>query len=234
MALRVPRSAILLAAIVLSGCQTGSSGYNASTSVAEGAGQTGTSTVRQRVAQLRSDQTALAASLAGQAAALNSVRGQISSDAQAYNSLVGTITSRLYAGTTPGNPELVAAWNNAQAKLDAVTLDVGQLNSLASQVTTEASVAGYLLDNERATFLVGGAVDEDHVQLRSIEADTNSSIQTTDRLITDLNGEIARQNGFLSRERANLAGLSYGVNLGRLGSPSVRVPAPRRPNLNYN
>ena len=70
--------------------------------------------------------------------------------------------SRLQAGTTPGNPDLVNQWNAAQAKLDAITLGVGTLNSLASQVTTRASVAGYLRENVRATFRVGGAVDADH------------------------------------------------------------------------
>ena len=39
---------------------------------------------------------------------------------------------------------------------DAITLAVGTLNSLASQVTTQASVAGYLVDNVRATYSVGG------------------------------------------------------------------------------
>jgi hypothetical protein len=72
----------------------------------------------------------------------------------------------------------------------------------------------------RATYSVGGAVDEDHRNLRAIEDETGRSIQTTDRLISDLNGEIVRQNAFLGRERANLASLSYGVNVGRMGTPA--------------
>lgn len=223
MALRVPRSAILLAALTLGACDgAGSLGnvFTPRSTGPAGQSQTGTQTVKQRVVQLRADQTALAAGLASQQNQLNSVRAQVGTDAQAYNALVGAITTRLYAGTTPANPELVASWNEAQAKLDAVTMGVGQLNSLASQVTTQASVAGYLLDNVRATYSVGGAVDEDHRQLRAIEDETGRSIQTTDRLISDLNNEIVRQNAFLARERANLAGLSYGVNVGRIGTPA--------------
>jgi hypothetical protein len=55
-------------------------------------------------------------------------------------------------------------------------------------------------------------------------------MQQIDRLIGDLNAEIARQNGFLGRERTNLAALSYGVNLGRLGAPSQQrvTVTPRR------
>ena len=41
------------------------------------------------------------------------------------------------------------------------------------------------------------------------------------------NNEIARQNAFLAAERANLAGLSYGVSAGRLGGGPATAGAPR-------
>lgn len=222
MAQRVRRSAaLLLVAIVLSGCETGGpfGQGNAPASNPATNSQTGTQTVKQRIQQLRADQQALASGISEQQGALASTRNQIATDASAYSSLVASMTARLQAGTTPGNPELVAQWNDAQAKLDAITVALGQLNSLAAQVTTQASVAGYLVDNVRATYAVGGAVEDDHRQLRAIEGDTSRSIQDVDRLIGDLNAEISRQNGFLARERANLAALSYGVNIGRLGNP---------------
>jgi hypothetical protein len=223
MALRVQRSAaFLLAAIVLCGCEPGSPFGSSVSTGSPGVSQTGTATVRGRIQQLRSDQNALAAGIATQQGQLTTTRGQMQSDSQAYEALVRTISGRLQSGTTPGNPDLVAQWNDAQAKLDAVTLGVGQLNSLASQVTTQASVAGYLVDNVRATYAVGGATDEDHRALRGIETDAGRSIQDVDRLIGDLNAEIQRGNGFLSRERANLAALSYGIALGRLGAPGPR------------
>ena len=219
MALRVTRSAaVLLAAVVLNGCAPGSSLFGPSASVSV-ASQTGTATVRGRIQQLRSDQNALAAGLATQRGQLDTTRNQMQSDTSSYQSLVQAITSHLQRGTTPGNPDLVTQWNEAQAKLDAVTLGVGQLNSLASQVTTQASVAGYLIDNVRATYNVGGATDDDHSQLRAIESESGRSIQEVDRLIGDLNAEIGRENGFLGRERSNLAALSYGINVGRLGAP---------------
>lgn len=234
MALRVQRSVLLLAAVVLSGCNEG--GVFAPSvsppSSNPAISQTGTQTVRQRIQQLRADQAALNSAIATQQNQLNATRSQLSSDSAAYSGLVNGITSRLQTGTTPGNPELVNQWNAAQAKLDAATLGVGQLNSLASQVTTQASVAGYLLENIRATFAVGGAVDEDHRNLRAIESETTRSMQQIDRLIGDLNAQIGRENGFLARERTNLAALSYGVNLGRLGNPGaqrVTTTGGRRP-----
>jgi len=225
MAHRVQRSAALLVAvIVLSGCEQGgpfgSIGGTAPSNPT--VSQTGTQTVKARVQQLRADQQALAGGIARQQEQLSAARNQIASDSSAYSSLMGTITSRLQAGTTPGNPELVAQWNDAQAKLDAITVQIGVLNTLATQVTTQASVAGYLVDNVRATYSVGGAVEDDHRALRSIESDTSRSIQDVDRLIGDLNAEISRENGYLARERANLAALSYGINVGRLGNPALQ------------
>lgn len=220
MALGVKRAAFVVAVIVLGGCQQG--GSVATANGPAGATQIGTQTVKQRVQQLRADQSALAAGISKQGDQLNTTRGQIQGDSQAYSSLVASITSRLQAGTTPGNPELVSQWNEAQTKLDAVTMGLGQLNSLAGQVTTQASVAGYLVDNVRATYAVGGAVEEDHRQLKAIEMDTTRSIQEVDRLIGELNTEISRQNGFLARERSNLAALSYGINIGRLGNPPMQ------------
>ena len=238
MALRVQRSALRLAAIVLSGCAESSvfapAGSQAAPSISNPPiTQIGTQTVRQRIQQLRSDQAALSNGIAAQQAQLNATRSQLAGDTQAYSGLVSGIRSRLQAGTTPGNPNLVNQWNAAQARLDAVTLGVGSLNSLASQVTTQASVTGYLLENVRATFMVGGAVDQDHRDLRAIEAETRRSMQQIDKLITDLNAEISRENAFLARERTNLAALSFGVNLGRLGAPasgqrSAVTPQPSR------
>lgn len=234
MALRVQRSALLLAVLVLSGCET--SGYSPVSGQSPSAGggalitQTGTSTVRGRIQQLGSDQAALTNAISQQQSQLGSTRAQIGSEASSYTSIVNGITSRLQTGSTPGNPDLVNQWNNAQAKLDGVVLGVGTLNSLATQVTTEASVAGYLLENVRATYLVGGATEEDHRNLRRIENEVTRSMQQIDRLIADLNAEIARSNGFLGRERTNLAALAYGVNLGRLGAPGQQrvTVTPRR------
>ena len=228
MALRLKRSVFLLAAVVVGGCDQGGFTRQSGPVVtsAGGVSQTGTQTVRTRVQQLRADQASLAGGIARQQEQLNATRGQISSEASTYSNLVSSITARLQAGTTPGNPELVSQWNDAQARLDAITMNVGQLNSLASQVTTQASVAGFLVDSVRATFSVGGAVDEDHRNLRSIEAETNRSIQDVDRLIGDLNSEIARQNSFLARERGNLVSLSFSINMGRLGGPGGLQRAP--------
>ncbi|MBX3498304.1 MAG: hypothetical protein KF889_02585 [Alphaproteobacteria bacterium] len=214
----------LFAALALGACSDlfGGPGAPASSGTA-----TGGATVNARVQQLRADQNAVASGVQAQANQLQALRGSIGGEARGYDSAVTEISSRLSTGTTPGNPELVSRWNQAQSHLDRITGDIGGLNSLASQVTTQASVAGHLLDTIRSTYNVGGAVDEDHRQLRQIEAEANQTMQAIDRLIGDLNGEISRQNAFLAAERANLAGLSYGVSAGRLRGAPVATGGPR-------
>lgn len=214
----------LFAALALGACGDlfGGPGAPASSGTA-----TGGATVNARVQQLRADQNAVASGVQAQANQLQALRGSIGGEARGYDSAVTEISSRLSTGTTPGNPELVSRWNQAQSHLDRITGDIGGLNSLASQVTTQASVAGHLLDTIRSTYNVGGAVDEDHRQLRQIEAEANQTMQAIDRLIGDLNGEISRQNAFLAAERANLAGLSYGVSAGRLRGAPVATGGPR-------
>jgi hypothetical protein len=220
------RAACLLVALIVAGCDDMVGGPG-SVAPASSFTATGGATVSQRVQQLRADVNALASGVQAQVNQLQALRTSISGEARTYNTDVSQITSRLSVGTTPANPELVGRWNNAQAHLDKITGDIGGLNSLATQVTTQASVAGHLLDTIRSTYNVGGAVDEDHRQLRQIEAETNRTMQSIDRLIGDLNGEISRQNAFLAAERANLAGLSYGVSAGRLGGGPATAGAPR-------
>lgn len=220
-------AASLLAALSLGACDSVFGGPG-TVSPASSVTATGGATVTARVQQLRVDQNAVASAVQAQANQLQALRNSIGGEARGYNTAVSQITSRLSVGTTPANPELVGRWNTAQTHLDKITGDIGSLNSLATQVTTQASVAGHLLDTIRSTYNVGGAVDEDHRQLRQIEAETNRTMQGIDRLIGDLNGEISRQNAFLAAERANLAGLSYGVSAGRLGGgPATAAGAPR-------
>ena len=232
------RAAALLVALPVAACgdwlsdQQGSVFGGGSTSPV-GVVSTGGSTVSGRISQLRSDQNALTSAVQTQTGRLQTIRNAIGTDARGYNGAVSQIASRLQVGTTPANPELVGRWNIAQGHLDKITGDIGVLNSLATQVTTQASVAGHLLDTVRSTYMVGGAVDEDHRQLRQIEAETNRSMQQIDRLIGDLNGEIARQNAFLASERANLANLSYGVSAGRFGGAPATATAPGPGRLPY-
>src|SRR3546814_20575226 len=74
------------------------------------------------------------------------------------------MNARLQVGTTPGNPELVAQWNQAQSELQQVGASIAALNTLASQVSGTASLSAFLLESTSTTFELRGAVEEDHRQ----------------------------------------------------------------------
>jgi len=115
MALRVQRSALVLAAIVLSGCEGSpfaTGGGQGPVTSNPAISQTGTQTVRQRVQQLRSDQAALANAFPSsrasspRRAARSPARHRLCRLGEHHHvaGLMRTITSRLQSGTTPGNP----------------------------------------------------------------------------------------------------------------------------------
>ncbi len=181
---------------------------------------TGTA-VGARVQQMRADFVRLMGELTQQSGQLQAIRAQATQDAQQYYALVAGISARLQAGTTPGNPELVAAWNQAQTQLERLNADLSQMNTLATTVSSTSSQATFLLESVRATYGVSGAVDEDHRQLKVLENEINQSIVLVDRLLSETSQDIARQTAYVAAERNNLVTLNLAVKNGRLLGPSV-------------
>ena len=185
-----------------------------------GGPSTGTA-VGARVQQMRSDFVRLMGELTQQSTQLQGIRAQATQDAQQYYTLVAGISARLQVGTTPGNPELVAAWNQAQTQLERLNTDLSQMNTLATTVSGTSSQATFLLESVRATYGVSGAVDEDHRQLKIMENEINQSIVLVDRLLSETSQDIARQTAYVAAERNNLVTLNLAVKNGRLLGPSV-------------
>jgi hypothetical protein len=152
---------------------------------------------------------------------LQQIRQGMAQDAATYYSLVGTINSRLQVGTTPGNPELMAQWNQAQASLDRMADDVAKLNSLSNQTAADSSLAAYILESVKAAYGLQGAVDEDHRQLRALESDVNRTVVLIDRLLNAISDDISRQSNYVSNERSNLVTLSLAVKNGELYGQSL-------------
>src|SRR5262249_24090095 len=136
-------------------------------------GQPTGTVVGKKVEELRADLTQLQSSVANENKQLQELRGRAIANANGYNNTVAAIESKLQVGTTKGSPVLVAQWNQAQAQLDAVNTDLGQMNSLANEVASNAALSSYLLEATRAAFGISGAVDEDHAQLAILEDETN-------------------------------------------------------------
>lgn len=181
---------------------------------------TGTA-IGRRVERLRNDLIEMQQSVRVDNVDLQQLRQGSISNANQYQQLVAGIQAKLQVGTTPGNPNLVRAWNGAQATLDQISANIGQMNNLANKVANDSSLASFILESVQATFGLTGAVDADHAQLTILEDDTNRTVVLIDRLLNELNEDVSRQTNYVGRERANLTVLSLAVKNGELFGTSL-------------
>jgi hypothetical protein len=184
------------------------------------ADSTGTA-VGQKVQQLRGELDSLDSSVKTEASSLQALRASTQTNAADYYTSIAAINAKLQVGTTTGNPILVAQWTQAQAKLDNLNTDVGNLNALSNKIAASASQAAYILEAVRATYGLSGAVDEDHVNLASLEDNVNLTVVLIDRLLNEISGDLNRQSTYVAAERRNLQTLSLAINNGEMYGASL-------------
>jgi len=177
--------------------------------------------VGKKVANLREDLQRLQASIAEHNQSLQRLRRQTISAASGYHDRVANINARLQVGTTPGNPELVSMWNDAQMDLARVDSVVNEMDQLANQAASTSALAAFLLDSVEAAYSLSGAIEKDHEHLAILEDGTNRTVVLIDRLLNELSEDIARQNSYLSRERSNLSTLSLAIRDGEFYGTSL-------------
>jgi len=177
--------------------------------------------VGQKVASLRTDLQRLKGSLAQHQQETAAGHQALERDSAAYFGAVGQINAKLQVGTTAGNPQLVAQWNQAQGMLDRMSADVGHLSNVSTGAAADSSLAAYLMNATRAAFSLQGAVDEDHRQLTQIQAEIDGTTVQIDALLTVLSDEIGRQSNNVANERENLITLSQAIKNGQLYGPSL-------------
>ena len=243
-------TAVLLgAALLLGGCEFADnallpslSGSSAGTSTAPGPGlgttsftptppaplkPTGTQ-VGEAAQIIQNNLVKLQNSIVAQNNTLQNLRLQSVQSVQAYNQTVAGINSRLTVGTTPGNPELVKQWNDANAQLSKGDATLEGMNKLSVDVASSASISNFLLESTRSSLQLSGAVDQDHTQLRTLEDEVSKTTILIDRLLSELTEDINRQTFYLTEQRGYMNTLAVAVNNGEaLGSSlASRVYAP--------
>ena len=181
--------------------------------------------VGQKVAPLKRDLKRLRDLLGTQNNQLHQTRLTTTGNAQRYHGTVAAITARLQLGTTPGNPILVNQWNAAQVELDRISNDIAAMNTLANQIATNSSLAAYILESARAAYGLTGAIDEDHRQLALLEDETNRAAVLIDRLLAEVNEDVARQTSYVAGERSNLTTLASGIMNGELHGGNLMTRA---------
>lgn len=187
--------------------------------------------VDARVQQLAAELGALKAGVNDNLMDVRATRAAIADLAARYQTLVGGITARLQVGTTPGNPELISAWNDAQGQLSGLEQNVSRLSSLSTRVAANAATATFLQSSIRSAYRLSGGIDQDHRNLDLLEDDTNRTIVVIERLLNELADDVSRQSATVASERRTMASLALSINSGRMfGAPlSARIAAAPAP-----
>ncbi|HEY5598517.1 MAG TPA: hypothetical protein VIK47_06910 [Kiloniellales bacterium] len=187
--------------------------------------------VGQKIEELRTDLARLQSRMTEHNDLLQSYRAAARQSATAYHGLVAEMNARLQVGTTPGNPELVAQWNQAQAELNKVGESISSLNTLSSEAASTSALAAFLLESTRATFGLRGAIEEDHRQLAVLEDEVSKTVVVIERLLNELTEDVARAQNYFTAERSNLTAMQVAIDNGEyigssLASRAYGVPPP--------
>ncbi len=177
--------------------------------------------VTQKAKDLAHDLEQLQEDAEGSVNRFRSLQEKSDAETSTYYAMVAAINTSLQGGTTPGNPILVDRWNTAQDKLNSFSGGTNLLNTLATDLTNQASRAAFLMESIRAAFAISGAVDEDHKKLTVLEESSNQNIGVIHRLMTKVSDELARRTSYMRTERANLQSLSLSVANGELYGQSM-------------
>ena len=153
-------------------------------------------------------------------------RTQLSND---YFARVGQIEAHLQAGTTAGNPELVATWQGARSALGSLDGQAARLGDLVTTCTDHTAQATYLAQSVKATMALRGAVDADRSELikqTGRVASIQASLEATLSVMLD---ELNRQNDMLLVEHRNLETLAHAIDVGELLGGNLALRAGSMP-----
>lgn len=177
--------------------------------------------VSRKVSELETDLSAIQGEVSSFNARLQDMRRESETMTSEYYTVVATINADLQSGTTPGNPDMVEDWSQAQDKLGRLSDSSKGLDDLANDLVAEATKASFLLDATQATFGLSGAVKEDHQNLTVLEDQVNQTIVLINRLLNTTQDEISRRTNYLRTERLNLQTLSLAIANGEFYGQSI-------------
>lgn len=181
--------------------------------------------VGQKIGGLRGNFASLQSKTSRLAAEIDGMQGRSQQTAAAYYASIGTISTQLQSGTTPGNPRLVSELNKAQNALESLSSNLSGYNALNVDVADAAATGAFLLNETRAAYGLSGAVEEDHVALAQLEDAINNQIVTIERLQNNLSDDTARTAAYVASEQNNMRTLALAVTNGEFyGKPLSTHP----------
>lgn len=154
-------------------------------------------------------------------------------ESRQYYEYVARIHARLQIGTTPGNPELMEMWKQASALLTGSDKNMSETAKLSSEIIRTKNELNSLLDTIGETFLIPGAMEIDHENLKALEDQANQTVVSLNRLSSDVSAQIARQQQYFSTESQNINMLGTDIQSGSMvnARPQAAVSVPAAPAL---
>ena len=152
-------------------------------------------------------------------------------ESRQYYEYVARIHARLQIGTTPGNPELTEMWKQASALLTGSDKNMSETAKLSSEIIRTKNELNSLLDTIGETYLIPGAMEIDHENLKTLEDQANQTVVSLNRLSSDVSAQIARQQQYFSSESQNINMLGTDIQNGKIMNvrPQAAVSVPAAP-----
>lgn len=152
-------------------------------------------------------------------------------ESRQYYEYIARIHARLQIGTTPGNPELTEMWKQASALLNGSDKNMSETAKLSSEIIRTKNELNSLLDTIGETYLIPGAMEIDHENLKTLEDQANQTVVSLNRLSSDVSAQIARQQQYFSSESQNINMLGTDIQNGKIMNvrPQAAVSVPAAP-----
>lgn len=152
-------------------------------------------------------------------------------ESRQYYEYIARIHARLQIGTTPGNPELTEMWKQASALLNGSDKNMSETAKLSSEIIRTKNELNSLLDTIGETYLIPGAMEIDHENLKTLEDQANQTVVSLNRLSSDISAQIARQQQYFSSESQNINMLGTDIQNGKIMNvrPQAAVSVPAAP-----
>ncbi|HLY55388.1 MAG TPA: hypothetical protein VKS60_07525, partial [Stellaceae bacterium] len=229
---RRPFAPALAAALLLAGCKTNhhvtepppaspvvpeSAPTAAAPEATAGAG---------RVAELRAQADRLTARVAEDRQTLDTLRSERGGLTDRYFDQSSTIGARLQAGTTPGSPELIAAWQQLHQTLSGLDDSAVKLAELKTRVAADSAEAGYFASSVNAAQSLES--EADRAPLAEIQTQAKTDHEALDRLAADAAGDLTRLTDALMGEHRNFPTLLRSIEVGEVvdNAPAAAEAAP--------
>ena len=177
--------------------------------------------VGQKVVSFRKELSQIQDSIRKNNDELQKIRSSVISNAMQYHRNIGAIEAKLQVGTTPGNPNMYQALQNAQINIQTMNANTDSMGQLVARVSSDAAMTDYLLDSIRAAYSISGAVDEDHRQLRILENETNQTSILMNSLLSEATADEQRQKQYIETARNTMMGLGDAIKVGSYGVSNV-------------